>query len=341
MNDDPAPRALSSEELDSKVERTVASIDALLREPVTHATYEELAGLVDGTLGEVEEEIVRMHLEDCAMCAGELDDLRRLAAPAAIARRRPWMRNAWLLAASLLMAVAIGSWFIAREQQAPKGRHAPATFRNVVVLHDATGEIALDERGQVHGIALPLASTAAALLRNPSLAPPAVLASVRSASSTLRGSEEQALAVIEPVGRIVLEDRPQFSWKGARGNASVAVYDESSLRRVAASGTVRGGRWTPDAPLPRGVTLTWQVSADGMLAPPPSVPPARFRIVDAQAFTRIGEARRSGSHLLLGAALAEAGLRDDAEAELRQLAEMNPQSAAARSLLTSVKSWPR
>lgn len=339
------PRRPSDEELESKIARTAAAMERFLDGPLTHATYEELAALVDGTLDDVQQEIVETHLEDCAMCAAELADLRLVATPAAKGVRRERstrtrrMRTAWLLAASLVAAIGIGWWLAGRGT--PEPGHRPPPARNLIVLRDQRTEIALDDRGQIHGVAAPLAGAAAALLRNPSIPPPAVLASVRTAAAVLRGSQEQQLTALAPIGRIVLDERPEFSWSGARKSARVTVYEESSLRRVGASGEVEGGRWRAEAPLPRGVTLTWQVASHGMLAPPPSEPPARFRIVDAAAFARIDEARRSGSHLLLGAAFAEAGLRDEATAELRELVALNPQSTEARSLLESVESWPR
>jgi hypothetical protein len=344
MNDDGTMRGLPDDGLESKVARTVSSLEALLggQEP-GHATYEELAALVDGTLDNVQEEIVRTHLDDCAMCAAELAALREVAQPPrpVVVDHGAWGRTFWLVAALLIVAIGIGSWLVTRPSPEPMPGQTPATVRNVVELRDAGGTIALDERGQVHGVAGPLAGTAAALLQAPLLAPPAVLAAVRTVAPVLRGSHEQQLAVVAPAGRVVLEDRPQFSWSGARGSARVTVYEESSAKRVATSEAVRGGVWTPSAPLPRGVTLVWQVASGDELAPSADSGPARFRIVDAQAAARIGEARQTGSHLLLGKAFADAGLRDDAEAELRQLVALNPQSPVARSLLASVASWPR
>jgi hypothetical protein len=340
----------SDRELDARVARAVSSIEARLRdEPFEHATYEELAALADGTLDDVQEEIVRTHLEDCAMCAAEAADLQQLAAaprrmtavPPARASRRWSSRAITLLAASLLVAISLGLYFTRGTREPDTPHPGPAPPRTLIAVRDANGEIALDDRGAVHGVPQPLAGVAATLLRAPALTPPSVLATVQTAATQLRGSDSQQLACVEPVGRIVLSDRPRFSWRGATARARVSVYAEGSGERVAASGAVRGSEWTSETPLPRGVTLVWQVRSGDTIAPSASAPPARFRIVDAAAVEQIESARRSGSHLLLGAALAKAGLRDEAAAELQQLEELNPGSPVARKLLHSLDSWPR
>ena len=347
-------------EHDEKMARAVSSIETQLRdEPFEHVQYEELAALADGTLDEVQEEIVRTHLEDCAMCAAEAADLQRLAAAAAMpapvpsthvpiirapitrAPRRRAARTFALLAASLLVAISLGL-FLTRGAQDPEMLSTMSTEpETLIALRDGNGEIALDDRGAVRGVPRELAGVAATLLRAPSLAPPAVLAAVRTADPALRGSNPRQTVVLEPAGRIVLSDRPRFSWSGATGRARVSVYNEGSGELVASSGAIRGSDWTPAAPLPRGVTLVWQVRFGDTIAPPPSAPPARFRIVDAASLEEIETARRSESHLLLGAALAKAGLRDEAAAELEQLAAQNPNSPVARELLRSLDSWPR
>lgn len=337
-------------ELDARMTRAVSSIAMQLRnEPFEHVPYEELAALADGTLDDVQEEIVRTHLEDCAMCEAEAGDLQRLAAPpqrtravapASVSRRRP-SRTMMLLAASLLVAISLGLFLARRTQQPDAPQPVPAPSRTLIALRDANGEIALDDRGAVRGVPQPLAGVAAALLRAPALAPPAVLATVRTAGTTLRGSDSQQLAIVAPIGQVVLSDRPRLSWRGATGAARVSVYDEASGELVASSGAIRGSDWMPATPLPRGRTLLWQVRTGETMAPPPSAPRARFRIVDAASFEEIEAARRSGSHLLLGAALAHAGLRDDAAAEWQKLAELNPSSPVPRELLRSLDSWPR
>ncbi len=52
------------------------------------------------------------------------------------------------------------------------------------------------------------------------------------------------------------------------------------------------------------------------------------------------EAKAAGSsHLARGVLYAHGGLVDEAERELEQVVAANPGSAAARSLLASVRSW--
>jgi hypothetical protein len=47
---------------------------------VTHIGYEQMAGLVDGRLDEVDREIIESHIEMCPQCEAELDDLRDVSA---------------------------------------------------------------------------------------------------------------------------------------------------------------------------------------------------------------------------------------------------------------------
>ena len=78
-------------------------------------------------------------------------------------------------------------------------------------------------------------------------------------------------------------------------------------------------------PLPRGVTLSWQVTATtargAVQAPVPPAPEARFRVADARTVASLDDARRvaRGSHLLLAIAYRRAGIVDAMNAELEAL----------------------
>ena len=64
----------------------------------------------------------------------------------------------------------------------------------------------------------------------------------------------------------------------------VAIFD-ARFEEVARSEAITGTEWTPARPLPRGVTLSWQLTATtargAVQAPVPPAPEARFRVADA------------------------------------------------------------
>jgi hypothetical protein len=153
--------------------------------------------------------------------------------------------------------------------------------------------------------------------------PPAAL-SLRSSTLALRG--RAALGGPEPLtplGAIVINDRPSFSWNAIpNARYRVEVFDPS-FRSVAASDLLDVARWTPPAPLPRGGTYLWQVTAitpaGSITAPRPPSPEARFIVLDGSHADSLARLERSEARpsLALGVAYAEAGVLDAAERELR------------------------
>ena len=147
-----------------------------------------------------------------------------------------------------------------------------------------------------------------------------------------------------PAGTVVESDRPTFRWSARQGASAyrVTVFD-SRFDELADSGELTGTEWTPAKPLPRGVVLTWQITArtdQGLLrAPVPPAPEARFRVVDARTVADIDQLRGAaqGSHLLLAIAYNEAGMSEAAAAELDALREQNPEAAIAAALSDSLR----
>jgi hypothetical protein len=166
--------------------------------------------------------------------------------------------------------------------------------------------------------------------------------------SSLMSSENQTdqFSVIEPVGRVLLTDKPAFQWSpldGATGYV-VEVYDEQ-FRPVASSPQVNSSSWITK--LPRGNVYSWQVKAfkDGqeITAPRPPAPEARFRVVDQAKANELAQARRAygSSHLTLALLYADAGLLKEAEQELRLFLKTNPNSELAARLLRQVQTLHR
>jgi hypothetical protein len=168
------------------------------------------------------------------------------------------------------------------------------------------------------------------------------LAGLSRSHSSLMGSdrEGQSFAVIDPAGKIVLNDRPTLRWSRLMGASGyiVEIYDER-FTPVITSPIVT---WT-SPPLQRGQVFSWQVKAikDGQesLAPRPPAPQAKFRIVDQAKAAEKSRVKREhpASHLLLGLVYARAGLLDEAERELRALQKANPNVEVVRRLAASIR----
>jgi hypothetical protein len=124
------------------------------------------------------------------------------------------------------------------------------------------------------------------------------------------------------------------------------VFDQD-LQRQLASGPITGTEWTPSTALARGRTYLWQVTAlaggERVTAPAPPAPEARFEVAGADVMAAVEKRRAQapGSHLVAALALVEAGLLDDAEAELGALAADNPGSPEVARLRESLAALRR
>jgi hypothetical protein len=68
----------------------LSSVRTNLRaEAANHVSYEQIAALIDGELQAADREVVESHLEICALCAGEVSDLRTFRSSIATAPERP------------------------------------------------------------------------------------------------------------------------------------------------------------------------------------------------------------------------------------------------------------
>ena len=155
-------------------------------------------------------------------------------------------------------------------------------------------------------------------------------------------------SVLDPVGNVLLSDRPTFRWSALDGATGyvVEVYDDR-FNLLASSPQLTARSWAAPQTLPRGKVYSWQVKAvkDGQetKAPRPPAPQAKFRVLDRAKADEITRAKRSypSSHLTLGLLYADAGLLKEAEQELRLLQRANPDSELARSLLRQVQALRR
>jgi len=285
-------------------------------------------------------------------------------------------------AALAVMLLAVFGWFIWRAQRereprqevvvspAPNAQPAPVVVAPaptqpapepakpepapvVAQLNDGGARLSLDGEGVLSGAeALPPAyrELLKEALTGRRIERSSQLKGLARPGSSLMGSETQAgeFSVHDPVGSVLITDRPTFRWSAMEGATGyiVEVYD-GDFNLVTSSPQLDAPSWTSSQTLARGKVYSWQVKAvkDGQefKAPRPPAPQAKFRILDRAKADELARARRAypSSHLTLGLLYAEAGLLKEAEQELRLLQKANTNSELARSLLRQVQALRR
>jgi anti-sigma factor RsiW len=229
----------------------------------------------------------------------------------------------------------------------------PEPTAAVAQLNDGGGRLTLDREGVLSGAeALPPAyrEMLKGALAGRRIERSAQLRGLTRPGSSLMSSEAEGgqFSLLDPVGGVLLTDRPTFRWSALEGASAyvVEVYDEA-FNLVASSPQLTAPRWAAPRTLPRGKVYSWQVKAvkDGRetTSPRPPAPQARFRVLDRPKADELARARRAypSSHLTLGLLYAEAGMLKEAEQELRLLQKANPGSELARGLLRQVQALRR
>lgn len=317
-------------------------------------SFEDLAAYVEGRLGPEERALLEERLGGDAALRQEVDDLRALHAQMTRPARRtvfarPWL--AGLAAAAAVAAIAlVALWPRSGGQDRPSGRTATPVEALIPIVSDGDLRVARTAEGRLEGLSSldPGMRDAVAAALAGTLPTPSGVAALQPAAATVLGTADAApYAALSPRGTRILTDRPTFRWTAhpmAR-TYEVAVFDPD-LRKQVASGPVAATEWTSTRPLPRGRTYLWQVTALAggrrVTVPAPPAPEARFEVADPRVVAEV-EARRAQaptSHLVATLAEVQAGLLDDAEAELRALAADNPGSpevARLRAALDSVR----
>lgn len=233
---------------------------------------------------------------------------------------------------------------------------APEAGASHVALDDGGGRVVFDARGGLRGLeALSPAARSAVRrsLETSRVETPRVLDGLVGGeggvlmSGAAAGVEAAGVpfALVGPVGRVVREDRPALRWRPLAGAVSYrASVVDSNFQVVAESQSTHATEWTPPAPLGRGQTYYWQVTAtlaDGeeVISPRTPAPRAKFRVLEESASEELRRLEESApeSHLARGVLYARAGLVEEAESEFRKLVTLNPRSAVARQLLRSVR----
>jgi anti-sigma factor RsiW len=339
-----------------------------------HLAAGQTADYVDQKLAGEALQMVDDHLSGCEQCAVAVADLRAFRneiAPSLDRRYGPasasggWRQKfaslfkegpvpAFGAAALAVLVVATIAWLVwrTREEKAPQ----------VVAVSSPTPQVSQPTPSPEPSLQPSPAPEVVAQL-NDGEVPPAYQNLVKKAltsqrierssqlqgltrrGSSLMGSNNQPreFSVLEPVGSVLLTDRPAFRWSAMEGATGyvVEVYDDQ-FKLAASSPQLTDRSWTQS--LPRGKIYSWQVKAikDGqeITSPRPPAPQAKFRILDAAKANELARAKRaySSSHLTLGLLYADAGLLKEAEQEFRLLLRSNPNSPLARTLLRQVQS---
>ncbi len=293
-----------------------------------------LTAYVDGTLSEDDAAAAEAHLEVCARCREDVEDLQAIASTLRQRPRRSWFPSA--VAAAALLAI-VATLVLLRRAPVPL---PPVTA--TAVAHPATHTAATQTAATQYERPEWRAAVDEAL-RTGALPMPAALAGLRVAPDVLRTpGEREAEERLQPVRTVVETTRPRFTWTPAEGATYlVSVFDDDTL--VAESGVLSEPAWQPERDLPRGRTVQWEVEirgGDGSVRnlPAPPAPPALFRVLDAAAHAELQRARAEygDDPLLLGVLYARSGLREDAARELRRV-----RTEQGRRLLRSVEQWPR
>lgn len=343
-----------------------------MAQPSAHLSYEELAGYLDSELNLLEVGRVEAHLQGCNSCALEVEDLRafqlELNASKTVApqSKSSWLMEWWQslswrwtvpLAAAACLLIA---WFGMRLLRSANNDAIlqPEFAQNPVVtpspqivnpaesllasINDGTSRVTLDELGNLKGLALTPAhqQLVIAALKNGKVS--VASSGLAKQAETLLGDSTagQSFALISPVGKIELSQRPQFRWQALPGAIGYRVIIfTADYETVAQSESLSVTNWTPPRSLARNQTYVWQVVAfkDGQEIKAPVAPAAeaRFKILDQTKANEITAAR--GSSLLSALLYAQAGLTEEAERELQKLAKENPQSTIVRQLLESLR----
>ena len=317
----------------------------------------------------VEEGVEHPHVAACAMCRAEVEDLRRFVAQSPLPARRgegqgegrlsrePSSKR-WLIAAAavfVVLALSVIALLLQRDA-VPVAAKPPAPVVPLTVtppapavvasLADGAGRIALLGDGTIAGVELRSprdADDVRAVLSGRSIAIPAFVAAMPGAVRGSRDASAHPLRAIEPFRSAVLDARPRFSWTPVPDARSyrVAIFD-ADYEEIARSEVLTGTSWTASQPLPAGVDLTWHVIAETSAGEISSAGSDRaeavFRVLKAKEAAEVeaGQAHYRDSHLLRGLYYSRYGLLHDAGREFRALAEQNPESPVARTLIDTI-----
>lgn len=312
-----------------------------------HLTLRDVGRFRRGELSATEVVTLSRHLTACTDCSAlardsvDVDDaatsLRAAlgiddgeALRTALAASRAWRRKRFaLIAAAAAVVVIAASIVMTRVEETPN--RPPRITTSTPRPREVQGYGRVDWDS--------LVATARQSRRVPM---PKVLRELRRSADVWRGTASDPSRRLHPTGEIVESQQPRFTWPAiADARYVVRIFDGDD--EIVRSPRLAIAEWSPDRPLRRGVTYTWQVETGdrSVIMPSPPDPPALFRVIDAQAADEIAEARRRfpSDRVLLGILYARAGMKTPAAEELALHAAEHPEDAAAAELVASVRGW--
>lgn len=342
-----------------------------------HLSYEQLSAYVDQQLNATDRAIVEAHLHNCTNCASEAEDLlgfqRELKTPNEISKpTKPnwlaawWQTWSWRWAMPLAAAAACVfiAWLGLRwlrptpnlnslqpdlAQTTPSPVETLPSTALIAFVNDGGKRITLDQQGKLEGLAAlnpDQHQLVISALKSGKVTLAAAPSGLIKRADTLLGdsAEGKSFRLISPVGKLELAQRPQFRWQALPDATSYRVtIFTTNYETVTQSALLTTTAWTPPSALTRNQTYLWQVIAikggQEIKAPVAPAPEARFKILDQATADKIAAARDSS--LLSGLLYAQAGLYDEAERELKELAKENPQNAIAKQLLDDLHAQRR
>lgn len=217
-----------------------------------------------------------------------------------------------------------------------KAQQALETERKARLLAEnqlVPGAVLQDKQGQI-------------LHLQPILPPEDLLQSLHPKGGVTAGSDRKPRFVLQsPRGRVLLTDRPAFSWTRAKGatHYQVAINPTSGSEPPRLSGKITVTGWTADKPLRRGQTYQWSVTAlrgqeELAIVPGPSDPPSLFYILpEGQArLVQEAEHQKTLSPLDLGAVYLNAGMLVEAQKQFLSARAKDPGSPVVKKLLATV-----
>jgi len=219
----------------------------------------------------------------------------------------------------------------------------------VAKLNDGGGEVTIDKNRRITGLDNVDENNRQYIARvalSERIEPPDVLRHLSGQQSGLRGdgNSGKAFKLLYPSRRVVTEDKPVFKWESLSGVTSYRVYIlDANGDQVAQSDELphTQTQWKTPAPLRRGQTFSWAVTAlvDGkeIVSPSASDPEVKFAVLSSNDLNELNQLKKIDSHLALGVFYARVGLVSEAEREFQKLIQLNPQSALPRKLLQSVR----
>ncbi len=222
----------------------------------------------------------------------------------------------------------------------------------IASLRDGDRKIIVSSADEVRGAgAIPehLQQSIRDALLSQELSRPESLNEVASEQGSVRGTDDKKspFKLLRPGRAVIADNQPVFEWQPVEGASSFEVQiADSRGREIANSGQLPSSatQWSPTTPLKRGVIYAWAVTAivngQSVTSPAPTALEMKFKILETSKMRQLEQLRRRAfSHLALGVFYAREGMLVEAEREFQILANDNPDSQIAASLLRTVQSW--